>query len=111
MRIVLEIHLAGDDPYLRDDPGNVDLLTALAECLLEAGRPEEALGVLDSALAHAPEDAQLRFGRAIALHRLGRIGDAVVELEVASGRSRCRPRGDQYPRPLTATTSRARSSR
>lgn len=68
---------------LRDDPGNVKLTAALARCLLETGRPEEALARFDFALAREPGDADIRYGRAIALYRLGRQHDAVSELEIA----------------------------
>jgi predicted Zn-dependent protease len=68
---------------LRDAPGNVKLTAALARCLLETGRPEEALARFDFALAREPGDADIRYGRAIALHHMDRQHDAVSELEIA----------------------------
>lgn len=72
--------------HLRDDPGNVKLTAALARCLLETGRPEEALARFDFALAREPGDADIRYGRAITLYRMGRQHDAVSELEIAQRR-------------------------
>ena len=71
---------------LRDAPESVKLTATLGGCLLEMGRLKEALTRFDFALSREPDDAEVRFGRAIALYRLGRDHDAVAELEIAQKR-------------------------
>lgn len=49
--------------------------------LLEAGKPEAALTVLEEALKANPQDPRLRYGRAIILSQSGRVRDAVPLVE------------------------------
>jgi tetratricopeptide (TPR) repeat protein len=55
----------------------------LAAALLVLERPDEALPVLESALAVAPQDPALHLNLARALQQLGRLGRAVAEYETA----------------------------
>jgi protein O-GlcNAc transferase len=51
--------------------------------LMAAGRPAEALKVLDEELARRPDDPDLHFARGIALEQLARPGDAVAAWQAA----------------------------
>lgn len=62
-------------------------LRALARLLANQGRFEEALDLLDEIIKIEPNDAQARFDRASALHKLGRSNDSVATLEDLAGRS------------------------
>jgi tetratricopeptide (TPR) repeat protein len=46
--------------------------------LLAAGKYSEAVQKADTALASKPRDPMLRFGRAVALHQMGKTSDAVA---------------------------------
>lgn len=52
-----------------------------ASALLEAGKPEAALQVLDEALKTNPRDPWLRYGRAVILSQSGRVQDALQVVE------------------------------
>jgi tetratricopeptide (TPR) repeat protein len=64
------IELYGRDGFVRFDYGTV---------LLQAGRHEEALAQLDTAIALEPYFAAAHFNRAVALDRLGRPAAAAAE--------------------------------
>ncbi len=55
-----------------------------AVLLLNARRPEEALPVLEAALAKHPEQARLQYLRATSLVQLGRFEDGAEALRVAT---------------------------
>jgi cytochrome c-type biogenesis protein CcmH/NrfG len=66
---------------LRHDADNVEANTALAAILAAAGRPEDALYLVDRALATSPHDPEALFQRgAILMTGLHRPQDAVVAL-------------------------------
>ncbi len=67
--------LAEDDLFVR---------LRLAEAVLAADRPVEALGLYDSAAAAQPDSMAAQFGRGAALSRLGRSGEALIALERAA---------------------------
>jgi tetratricopeptide (TPR) repeat protein len=62
-------------------PHNVDVLNALGICLVQLGRPREALPLFDAALRIAPGTAMLRFNKALAYERLGELDLTRRELE------------------------------
>ena len=67
--------LAEDDLFVR---------LRLAEAVLAADRPVEALGLYDRAAAARPDSMAAQFGRGAALSRLGRSGEALIALERAA---------------------------
>lgn len=79
----------------RESPARIDLAAALGTALLVAGRHEEAVAAADATLAAIETgnpaeferldwEVWVRNNRAIALRRLGRIDEAVAEMERAS---------------------------
>jgi len=62
----------------------VSLARNHAGLLVEAGRPAEALTVLDRGLAASPDDPSLRANRAAALGKLGRPAEALVDARRAA---------------------------
>lgn len=57
------------------------LLRHLAACLLDSGRTEEALAVLEQGEALYPEYVDLAYLRGVALNRMGRFAEALAVLE------------------------------
>jgi len=93
--LALELQHRGDragaeEAYVRAwavarQPGRVvSLARNHAGLLVEAGRPAEALPVLDRGLAVSPGDASLRANRAAALGQLGRPVEALEEARRAA---------------------------
>lgn len=64
-------------------PERVSVLANLATVLLEQGRPAEALGYCERALAIEPGHAEAQATRALCAHALDRPGQALVELDRA----------------------------
>ena len=65
------------------DASLADVATDLGVCLLSAGRPEEALGELQKALARDPAHRLALYNRVVALLQLGRDeADAVDAWQV-----------------------------
>jgi AAA+ superfamily predicted ATPase len=62
-------------------PGNLPLRQALADALLAAGLPAEAVVEYRAALSEAPENATLKLGLARAFHASGKSSHALVVLE------------------------------
>ena len=62
-------------------PRHLDLLNALATCLIRLGRPREAVEAFDTALTIAPKDVRLHLGRALALEDLGELDAARAGFE------------------------------
>ncbi|RJP32419.1 MAG: tetratricopeptide repeat protein [Actinobacteria bacterium] len=54
----------------------------VADIRLEQGRPDEALGTIDAALAIVPDNAALHFQRAVVLEQMGEWEKALAELEM-----------------------------
>lgn len=67
--------------HLRQTPNDSAALRMLAEVGGRLGRYDDALAMLDHALAIAPGFAAARFNRALVLYRIGRYRDALDELE------------------------------
>jgi tetratricopeptide (TPR) repeat protein len=63
-----------------DDEDRLGAHTGLASTYRVLGRYDDALAAFDRALAEYPGDPALTAFRAIALHNLGRSGDAVADL-------------------------------
>jgi len=64
--------------FLEQSPGSArDLAAGRAAQLAEGERGDEALALMDRALALYPDDDDLRLSKAFVLERLGRIEDAV----------------------------------
>ena len=61
-------------------PDAVELARALGDRLLGFD-PARALALIDAALSRHPGDAALRFGRPRALHRLGRLDEAIAAMQ------------------------------
>jgi tetratricopeptide (TPR) repeat protein len=59
------------------DASRADVATDLGACLLNAGRPQEALVELDRALAGDPAHRLALYNRVLALLQLGRSSDAL----------------------------------
>ena len=66
---------------LSSDPGNDAALLGLGLCQLWLHKAEEALESLDRYLERHPEDADARFGRAVALQLTGELDQAVAIYE------------------------------
>ncbi len=62
-------------------PGRVSTLTNLAATLIKLARSESALGILDQALACAPDDRDAWWQRGIALGDLGRHAEALAAFD------------------------------
>ncbi len=84
-------------------PGDADLKGRLGETLLEAGRKEKAVGVLEQALAGGAEGERLRPLLATALADTGRTEDAVELFESAM-------QADPGNRPLRLTYAAFRTA-
>ena len=67
--------------FVRIDPDNVSLRAEIADELILSGAATLALDHLDHALAREPRHPQLRFRRAVALRRAGRVEEAREKLE------------------------------
>jgi tetratricopeptide (TPR) repeat protein len=52
-------------------------LSADADLLVEAGRPEEALGIYDEAIATHPDAIELRYSKSFLLEKQGRVDEAI----------------------------------
>jgi len=63
-----------------EQPDAVELARALSDRLLVLD-PARALVLIDAALLRHPADAALRFGRPRALHRLGRLDEAITVMQ------------------------------
>jgi len=63
-----------------EQPEAVELARALGDRLLMLD-PARALGLFDAALLRHPADSALSFGRPRALHRLGRLDEAIVAIQ------------------------------
>ena len=66
---------------LRHSPDNLPLRTHLAEQLLAAGRPEEAVEEFKQALAAKTDDVKLKIGLATAYYQQGKNSAAMVIVE------------------------------
>ena len=75
----LRTALTGRD---RNAPGRdvPELTAALADALVSAGKPDEALSVVRDALASRPRDAALGYGLGAILDRTGRQDEAVAQM-------------------------------
>ena len=62
-------------------PQDVQIANNLGNCLLQAGKPEEALQQYDKALALQDNFADARLNRAITLHQLERFDDARIDFD------------------------------
>lgn len=94
-RDAAEHQVAALRQHAMDAPKRVDLASTLGSALLVAGRHEEALASADAMLAaiaaddpssfeHLDEKVWVMNYRAIALRRLGRMDEAVAQIEQAS---------------------------
>ena len=72
------------EPILASLKGDVDAGRMMGEYLLGAGRPKEAIGVLESLVAAAPETAEYRVALATAYAQSGRTDDAITTVETAA---------------------------
>lgn len=68
------------DAHLGREPEDCAALWALAGIVARRGAHEDALALLDRALAVAPGFTAARFDRAVLLHRLQRFADALEEI-------------------------------
>lgn len=66
-----------------DRPETADALNNLGNLERDAGKPAEALGAFDAALALQPNHVAARNGRALVLQTLGRVDEAERELVTA----------------------------
>jgi predicted Zn-dependent protease len=64
-----------------DSPGYLPMMRNLGHILLDAGKPDEALTVLATALAAKPDDAEMLYWWAQSLKALGREREAEVALK------------------------------
>ena len=62
---------------LRDDPGNVEALQALATLVREEGHPERALQILAKAAAQSPDNPAIQCDYGNALKAAGRFQESV----------------------------------
>lgn len=69
--------------HLQDDPDDQDVVIELGACLLDMGRLDEALELLERALSVMPEHSRGRLFYALVLERIGRFPEALAELERA----------------------------
>src|SRR5688572_611000 len=74
-------HIRGLREAARLSPDNVPLRQALADALLSAGLPGQAVAEYRAALALAPENHMLKVGLARAFHADGKTSHAIVVLE------------------------------
>ncbi|EIC20523.1 O-linked N-acetylglucosamine transferase, SPINDLY family protein [Thiorhodovibrio frisius] len=79
----LEAAVAGYQVVLGARPDLASVHNNLGNALLSLGRPQDALGAFDSAVALEPEDAILRFNRGNLLRQLGRYDQAILAFEAA----------------------------
>ncbi|MEE9219142.1 MAG: alkaline phosphatase family protein [Acidobacteriota bacterium] len=87
--------LAGAEDYfrqaLRDAPGHLETLSNLGSLLIDAGRAQEAVLVLQQALEHDVSHWQTRVNLVIGLGKLGRLGEARQAYDAAGVKNRERP--------------------
>jgi tetratricopeptide (TPR) repeat protein len=75
-----------------EDPEHERVLRVLAETLVAAGRPQQALARADAALARAPDSPSLHDLRGRVLLKLGRTAEARAEFEQALAADPAHPR-------------------
>ncbi|HUG03623.1 MAG TPA: tetratricopeptide repeat protein [Steroidobacteraceae bacterium] len=79
------------DDYLAMSPADTrEIVSGVASILVEEGRGEEAIGLIDRAYARLPDDGLL-LARAFLLERLDRVPEAVVEMRRVLARRRADP--------------------
>lgn len=69
--------------FLRSDPQHREALEMLGHALTRRGRHDEALGVDRKLVELQPDNAYVRYNLACSLSNLGRIDEALKELESA----------------------------
>ncbi len=70
---------------LKISPGDAHIGDTLGWILVEQGEAETALAYLNAANLRAPEDLDVQYHLAVALHRVGRMADARAMLEILLG--------------------------
>jgi tetratricopeptide (TPR) repeat protein len=79
-------------------PADIRVLNALGQTLIVLGRPEQAIDVLDAAIAISPDWPAARFSRGQAREACGELEAALPDYEAAA-------RQPNYPEPLAAMAS------
>jgi predicted Zn-dependent protease len=69
----------------RISPGDAHIGDTLAWILVEQGEADTALAYLNTANLRAPQDLDIQYHLAVALHRVGRAADARLILESLLG--------------------------
>jgi len=93
---------------LASHPGFADIRHWSALCLVFLGKPEEALGELDKAVAVNPSYVEAHISRALVLQDLGRYGEAQVAFENAAEHEQ-RSHG-RFPAAATARLANAHAA-
>ncbi len=72
---------AAYEAALRLDPGSLESLNNLANVLQALGQPQQAVALLNDAIAAQPDHAELRYNRSLALLLLGRAAEGWRDYE------------------------------